>query len=127
MSTPENENAVPPFSFTPQADIASYLERLCELTGAARDDVMDELLRPVLNQIFEEGQGEPLEKFFQLYEYDDQNEALEAVRRYDAFVRNMMATTPRPSCAERQRGAGKSSSKPGFLTEQFTPKPNHRS
>ena len=85
MSTPENENAVPPFSFTPQADIASYLERLCELTGAARDDVMDELLRPVLNQIFEEGQGEPLEKFFQLYEYDDQNEALEAVRRYDAF------------------------------------------
>ena len=71
--------------FRPKADIVDYLEKLYQLTGLNLDDVLDELLRPVLIQIFEGGDSDLLGDLFQRHEFDDQNHALAAIGRYEAF------------------------------------------
>jgi len=72
-------------SFTLQSDIASMLESFCSVSGLLPNQAINDLIRPRLEQICQDGDSALLLSHLQGYEYDDQNEALALIERYKTF------------------------------------------
>ena len=77
----------PSISFTPETDIAPWLESYCSLTGLDPGQAINQLVRPHLEQICQDGDSTLLLVHLRQREYPDQNQALELIERFKGFCR----------------------------------------
>jgi hypothetical protein len=77
----------PSIAFTPETDIAPWLESYCSLTGLDPSQALNALVRPHLEQICQDGDSTLLLVHLRQREYPEQNQALELIERFKGFCR----------------------------------------
>ena len=75
----------PGIPFVPERDIAALFENFCRLTGMGPSQAINAIIRPVLEQICEQGDLGLLISYLQEVTYHDQDQAAWVAVRYERY------------------------------------------